>query len=505
MEASYTDYVSSLAFRNPSLNILSDFLRHQPRKPSDSHVSFIEIEKTGSAGPPQESNTNQLMTRVDSGLNNRIIAVVENIHPDDIEVLGASLDIDPFFFCGHIASSYADIEHTPAPPLLALPPSQIVSKPFLNIHYQKVLDLGDESSVGHVPYKLALPANVPRNIRRLPALSGRSIGLRRACTSLIKKDLSSDVWICLILVDPAPDVVRPASSTSHVLHSKIPQIPRRIAVEDFRDLPTYAEFKGSNGSQNIQPLSPREEILSFFHDSSPGWNAGNPSILSLAYHPIQSVIREWILYGLLMGRYIKYYEYSFKSAPTRLEHFEKNDIIDLHRWRRRSLQSLHKLQTVRRFVEYWMPKEQTLYQHEVTPKVSSSSQELPSWNLLIADLKYSEEQIDQHARSLEALNPIITSLVQLIDSHKSISQAEDIRRLTYIAMACVPLSLIAGVFSMSEPYGPGNDQFWVYWVTALPTAAFIMGFLWLDSRIPDFLRFGFWAQMKKRVRVSSPV
>lgn len=44
-------------------------------------------------------------------------------------------------------------------------------------------------------------------------------------------------------------------------------------------------------------------------------------------------------------------------------------------------------------------------------------------------LKYLEEQIEQHARSLEAMGPIMTSLVQLIDSHQSITQAEDVRRL----------------------------------------------------------------------------
>ena len=100
----------------------------------------------------------------------------------------------------------------------------------------------------------------------------------------------------------------------------------------------------------------------------------------------------------------------------------------------------------------------------------------------MADIKYCEEQIVQHSRFLEALNPIITALVQLIDSHKSISQVEDVRRLTYIAMAFIPLTFITGIFSISEPYGPGNVRFWTYWAVALPTAAFIMGVLALDGR-----------------------
>lgn len=94
----------------------------------------------------------------------------------------------------------------------------------------------------------------------------------------------------------------------------------------------------------------------------------------------------------------------------------------------------------------------------------------------MADIKYCKEQIVQHSRFLEALNPIITALVQLIE------QVEDVRRLTYIAMAFIPLTFITGIFSISEPYGPGNVRFWTYWAVALPTAAFIMGVLALDGR-----------------------
>lgn len=291
-------------------------------------------------------------------------------------------------------------------------------------------------------------------------------------------------------MDPATDiVVHP--TLHHFLESGIPLVPRRIGIEGFCDLPGYAAFQASgSANKNIRPLNPLEEMLNFFHTSPPGWRGGNPSVLSLAYYPIRAIVREWMLYGLLMSRYIKYYEYSFPTVPSRLEHFEKVDILDLHRWRRRSLQSLQKLRMTRRFVEHWRAKEDNSnLDKEVTTETGTSSRDLSTWDLLVMDLKYLEEQIDQHSRSLEALNPIITALVQLIDSHKSISQAEDIRRLTYIAIAFIPLSYITGIFSMSEPYGPGSDRFWVYWVTAVPTAAFIMGSLALGSRITALSTF----------------
>lgn len=197
MGPSYSDYVTTLSRQRPSLRKLSDFLRHRPRSACNSLVSYVEIETTGDAGPPQEISTSKLVALITSGLKKSMVLVVEDIHADDIESLGSCLDIDPLFFCGHIASSYGDIEKDTLPPLLSLPPSRLVSGAFINIHHQKVLDLGDEVTLGHVPYDLALLANVTRSVRRLPALSSRSIGILRACTSLIKIDLPGGHWICM--------------------------------------------------------------------------------------------------------------------------------------------------------------------------------------------------------------------------------------------------------------------------------------------------------------------
>lgn len=292
------------------------------------------------------------------------------------------------------------------------------------------------------------------------------------------------VSLGLILVDPATDiVVRPARNTKNFPETKISQEPRRIRPEDSHDMPSYAEFQSQrNKATDPQSFGLREELLAFFSTPKAEWQTENPNILYFAQYAIIISINEWVLYELLMSRYIKYYEYSFPSLGSRLENFEKSGILDLNRWRRRTQQSIYKLQATRRFVEYWCTKERSVRGTKFSTR--SDLHDVSKWELIVTDLRYLEEQIDQHARSLEALNPIITSLVQLIDSRKSIMQAEDIKRLTYIAIAFVPLTYITGIFSMSEPYSPGNDRFWVYWATAVPISALIMGVLVLDGRIP---------------------
>jgi len=302
-------------------------------------------------------------------------------------------------------------------------------------------------------------------------------------------------------VDPDTDIMVHSKHDFYSCHG-ISQIPRKIAPENIGDLPNYAKFQNKEKpGQFPQHLRPCDEIMGFFNVSPPGWKERGFSILSFAYHPIKIINQEWILYGLLMSRYIKYYEYTFPSVSSRLEHFEKHDVVDLHRWRRRSQQTIFKLQMTRRFVEYWHTKEyssNTMINDPADLASNPNSEDTSLWKLLLMDIIHLEEQIGQHAQSLEALSPIMTSLVQLIDSHKSISQSEDIKRLTYIAIAFIPLSYITGIFSMSGQYSPGGESFWVYWVTALPVAVLIMGFLAVESRIP--VLFGFLEQERKRWR-----
>lgn len=185
-----------MASRNPSLVALSGFLARRPLSLSKSTISCTEVKHDGATAHPQKLDIDELNLKVSTSPTSSIIAVIENIHPNDIELLGSLLDIDPLFFCGHIVSSYQDIERTPPAPLISMLPSRIASHEFFNIHFQKVLDLGDECTLDHMPYKFTAPGNITRAIRLVPALSGRAIGLVRGCISILKKQLTADKWIC---------------------------------------------------------------------------------------------------------------------------------------------------------------------------------------------------------------------------------------------------------------------------------------------------------------------
>ncbi|KAK3390128.1 hypothetical protein B0H63DRAFT_519363 [Podospora didyma] len=162
-----------------------------------------------------------------------------------------------------------------------------------------------------------------------------------------------------------------------------------------------------------------------------------------------------MLYAHLMSRYFKYYDYTLHDNENRLHN---SDITDLQRWRRRSMQSQHKLILLSEFVDYWLPQEA----------------DKQPWNLTLKDIKHVLSQLEHYNRSVEHMVTVATSMVQLLDSRRWMLEATNVSRLTFIALVFVPLSWVASMFSMSENYSPGHENFWVYLATALPVLLLVL-------------------------------
>lgn len=111
--------------------------------------------------------------------NHGLVLIVEDIHPSVLEILGKPLDID-LNFVDHVVTKYADIKISPAPPSGALTSSQTVSQAdILNIHFQKMADLGAEENFRNSSWTLQPLTNVPCSVRGLVLVFGRQIALNR--------------------------------------------------------------------------------------------------------------------------------------------------------------------------------------------------------------------------------------------------------------------------------------------------------------------------------------
>ena len=223
--------------------------------------------------------------------------------------------------------------------------------------------------------------------------------------------------------------------------------------EDFLDPPSFFDE-----TQRISALprdAIKESLLYYWTQQTPqSFDPKDPTLLSLSYYPLKLVAAEWNKYAALMRHCIKQYEYSSKELPNYLHQLGKlhADIRALQSWRRRSISSQHKIDSVSRLLRF----------HKATNAESSGLASLAE------DFEHLAQNVESCGRRLENMLPVVTYLVQIVDSQRSFAETANISRLTILALIFVPLAFVATILDMNSEYGPGGSRFWVYFVVAFP-------------------------------------
>jgi hypothetical protein len=277
---------------------------------------------------------------------------------------------------------------------------------------------------------------------------------------------SAPVNIGIVLVDPTNADVR-LPGLSH--GSKLKQRPLQGSIENFCGFEDFVSWSAnqleSTTKVSVQFLDrPRtverpfpegqepliDWLLRHFQHQPELMDNPSPSILDFVYYPSQLMISEWIRYSLLLGRYVKHYEYAITSSSAGLK---QSNVEELLPWRRRCTQSLHKLALFRISIESHLHK--SGYEAERT------------WKPMLQDVDHIISQIEHSASFLR-------STVPLLDAHQSLMEAQSVRRLEYIVLVFTPLSLVASVLSMSDHVLPWGGQFWIYFAIAIPLTVLIL-------------------------------
>ncbi|KAI8963281.1 hypothetical protein F5Y11DRAFT_356384 [Daldinia sp. FL1419] len=480
MDPTYFDYVEHLSRIQLDLRPLSQFLVGHCQQPNVEEVGCriagLEFRDDGTThyskiGTDELADTTSRFTVKDTSSNAvGLCLLIEDVGPRVMETLGGILDIDPYFFCGHVERRYVDIEKDPPSSLMTSIPSRIGSQNFANFHYQRPIDLGEPDTYPSIPHELRLHGSSTRPRRALPELFGRYVGLIRSCFSISYTRLDNDRWICVMLMDSiSTDVIGriKTKDSTQPASFRIRQVPYRNKRYNITGMPKFSEFRKSTGSRDVRPMSLIDEVARLLQDRT-GASKRPPStynLFSLSIGPIKLIIDEWLTYSLIMSRYIKVYEYSARSVQDRLSNFESEDVVDLYRWRRRSQHSLHKLQVLRWFVESSLKPSKT--PHDNTPPVEEGE-------ALTRDIDHIIAQIEQNGNALEAMIPIMASIIQLLDSRRSVVEAIYVKRLTYIAIVFLPLSFVATLFSMSDNFSIAGTGVWIYVATAVPLLLLVL-------------------------------
>jgi Mg2+ and Co2+ transporter CorA len=192
----------------------------------------------------------------------------------------------------------------------------------------------------------------------------------------------------------------------------------------------------------------------------------NPTLLSLCFHPLKIIAAEWMNVLAVMNYHIKRYEYSIEGQKTIAQDLDRlnTDLNSLQRWKRRNLSSKQKIGAIRRFVDSHVG-------HVVGESKTMLQADSMNSRCLVEDFGYLTASLDQYSERLESMLPVVMSLVQISDTRRSLAEAANISRLTYLAFVFIPLSFTSSLFSMNTDIGPGGRHFWIYFVVAIPITA----------------------------------
>jgi len=239
------------------------------------------------------------------------------------------------------------------------------------------------------------------------------------------------IFTGLVLVDAPTRTTYRSLEKEITLYSE----PFQGGYEDFLHCPSFSK----SDSSSLVRLSLLEDLVYFWTKERPsGFKPNGPELLSLAYYPLKIVAAEWNCYVGALLHSIKQYEYSAeRSQPPVTNHgLTKldSDLRALQKWGRRCIQTLHKIDAVIRFVK-----------GRNTPELDRQA-----YDSIVEDYEYIGGMVGTYARRLEVMVQVTTSLVQIVDSRRSLREAANVTRITNLALLLVPLSFVTGLFGMNN-------------------------------------------------------
>ena len=244
---------------------------------------------------------------------------------------------------------------------------------------------------------------------------------------------------------------------SHRDNSEIQTSPFQGGFEDFLS-GTFPNVTDPNSGPWRRSLL--EDMIFYWSNGQPhGFDVNDPTLVSLSYYPLKVVAAEWMTYLEVLYHITEEYEYdpNAVSAPMEKLAVLYTDLHALQKWGRRNMASSHKLRYVIEFLKHRNNDDRD--KESVTP--------------LIEDYEHIASTIGIYGHRLEATVPIVTSLIQIIDSQRSLIETANITRLTYLAMVFVPLTFVASLFSMNEEITSSVHCLGLYFAVAFPMCALV--------------------------------
>ncbi|KAH9209565.1 hypothetical protein DL95DRAFT_413755 [Leptodontidium sp. 2 PMI_412] len=436
MPISYLDYIFAQSQQHPSLRDLCRFLG-QAQTTDPCRIVCLEFRVVEGSLLRSIHEISDLATslrywssadEIASGKVSGRVLIIEDLNNNVVGALGSTFDIDPLFFSYHIDHpTFNSFEPSSTISL----PSKAYSQNFVTLRYSRAIEFMD---IGF-SRTLMTTSNVTRKVKILPSNSKRHIGFRQHCCSVLFMITKSGTWLGLILVDAINTNNYIASSgKEYTIQSR----PFQGGFEDFMSPKTYSQCQSSDPTAlaHLKRSSLLEDLLFYWGDASPSvFKADHPTLLSIANYPLRIVAGEWKVYVEVMSSSIKLHEYSTAiTAGTNILTHLDSDLRSLETWGRRQMQNVAKLRHIIRFLNFHMAS-------EIEPG---------EYAALVEDYEHIITMIDTYGNRMASMIPVVASLVQIADTRRSLKEAENVTRLTNLALFFIPLTFVTGLFSMNN-------------------------------------------------------
>ena len=89
------------------------------------------------------------------------------------------------------------------------------------------------------------------------------------------------------------------------------------------------------------------------------------------------------------------------------------------------------------------------------------------------DLEQVQQLIGRNTGRLAQSVDLITSIMSVREGKTSIEQNKRLGFLTVVATVILPFNTVAAILAIQTEYGPGQINFWVFWVAAAAACSFI--------------------------------
>lgn len=244
------------------------------------------------------------------------------------------------------------------------------------------------------------------------------------------------------------------------LQGNISLMGSKLFQGGFEDFIGHASY-GAHETSRLQRSSLLDDLIHYWKiERPPAFNSLNPTLFSLTYYPLKIIAAEWVIYVEIMSNSVKTYEYSL-GMPADLWNLSKldSDLSSLQVWGRRCMQTTYKLNLILQF----------LRTSTDTPRPN-----MERYALLIEDYEYLRAMVHLYGNRLESMVPVVTSIVQVVDTRRSLRETENVTRLTYLALLFVPLSFVTGLFSMNG--GVPGHVLAIYFAVAIPLCTAVFAF-----------------------------